>query len=151
MAGYSGTPLEKKLGIREGYRIALVNEPEGFSATVAWPNGAQTTTSSSAKNLDLVVLFVQHEDELRKEFQRWARKLSQAGSLWVAWPKLAARKKLKIDSDITEDSVRAAAFPCGFVDVKVCAIDDVWSGLKCVLRVENRGATSGNSDRAKRG
>jgi len=141
VAGYSGTPLDRKLGIKEGSRVGLVNEPAGFSQTLAWPPGAHASSDGAAQ-VDLVLLFVHHEKQLRKEFPRWAAKLTEAGALWVAWPKLAARKKQSIDSDVTDDTVRAVALLNGFVDVKVCAIDETWSGLKCVLRVENRSASA---------
>jgi len=137
-AGYSGTPLARKLGIKEGHRVAVLHAPPDFVDGLALPPGARVLGRLGRGPLDLVVLFVRMRGELEDSFGAVAQHLTPEGSLWVAWPKTAARKRLGIASDMTEDTVRAVAFPHGFVDVKVCAIDEVWSGLRCVLRVENR-------------
>jgi hypothetical protein len=137
-AGYSGTPLARKLGIKEGHLLGLVNAPPGFAEGLDLPGGVRVVTELGRLTLDVVVLFVLQQAELRAAFPKMARRLCPDGSLWVSWPKITARKKLGLDSDMTEDAVRAVAFPNGFVDIKVCAVDEVWSGLRCVLRRENR-------------
>lgn len=137
-AGYSGTPLARKLGLKEGALVGLVNPPANFQEQLDLPEGVRLVTELGRLTLDTAILFVLHEAELRAAFPRIAKRLSPSGSLWVSWPKLAARKKRGIESDMTEDAVRAVAFPNGFVDIKVCAIDEVWSALRCVLRRENR-------------
>lgn len=138
LAGYSGTPLARKLGIKEGHRLAILNAPDDFLTQLDLPMGVQTTDSLGRVTLDMVLLFVRLRRELEAGFPRAAKRLTPEGALWVVWPKLTARKRLGIVSDITEDTVREVAFPNGFVDVKVCAVDEVWSGLRCVLRLENR-------------
>ena len=134
MAGYSGTPLPKKLGIKEGGRVALVNAPDGFDATLgSLPEGVVTTRRAGASH-DVVVLFVKQRAALEKALPRLEKAIFPAGAIWVAWPKKAS----KVPTDITEDTVRDVCLPRGLVDVKVCAIDDVWSGLKLVWRKELR-------------
>ena len=130
--GYSGKPLVSKLGIKPGQRVSIVGAPAGFRLA-GLPEGVALTGGRSAE-LDLILLFVPDRASLRKEFQKQAKRLKQAGQLWVAWPKKAS----KVASDLTEDGVREVCLPTGFVDVKVCAIDDTWSGLKLVVRRELR-------------
>jgi hypothetical protein len=135
MAGYSGTPLPKKLGIAEGARLALLHAPDDFAATLGeLPPGA-TVTARLGKSHDVIVAFV----DARAHLERAAPKLEAAifpdGAVWVAWPKKAS----KVPTDMTEDVVRQVFLPRGLVDVKVCAIDDTWSGLKVVWRKERRG------------
>lgn len=139
-AGYSGTPLEKKLGIKGGQALALLGALPGFRATLSLPADVRLVDvlTRGTPDLDLVVLFVLLRKDLQAQFPRVVQRLKPAASFWIAWPKLAARKKTGMISDMTEDVVREIALPHGFVDVKVCAIDEVWSGLKCVLRVERR-------------
>lgn len=134
MAGYSGTPLVQKLGIRAGMRVAVRHPPEGFHAALSpWPAGA-VITRPGAVPLDLVLLFTDRAATLEAEFARAARVLTPAGALWVAWPKKAAR----VPTDLTEDRVRAIGLAAGLVDVKVCAVTEVWSGLKFVRRLADR-------------
>jgi hypothetical protein len=135
MAGYSGTPLPKKLGIRDGDAVAVLGAPAGWQAGVDL-GGAAVRTALGKPPLDLVLLFVRTRAELAAAWKRTTAALTPAGALWVAWPKKSARAI--IPSDMTEDFVREVALPAGWVDNKVCAIDDVWSGLRCVLRLENR-------------
>jgi hypothetical protein len=133
-AGYSGTPLAAKLGIKEGSRAALVRAPGGFEATLA-PLPARCRVSRRlGRSLDLVMVFVSRRADLERDWDRLTAALVPAGMLWVAWPKKAS----KVPTDMTEDVVRAVALPRGWVDTKVCAVDGVWSGLRCVWRVENR-------------
>ena len=134
MAGYSGTPLPAKLGIRPGARIGLRNAPPGFRTLLEpWPEDA-VVTGPRARELDLVVLFATTARELEKEFRRGAAALVPAGALWIGWPKKASG----VATDLAEDRVREIGLAAGLVDVKVCAIDDTWSGLKFVVRSKDR-------------
>lgn len=134
MAGYSDTPLPKKLGLKENLRVALVNAPEGFSAYLdPFPAGT-VIVKSLTKPLDLVLLFVTREKELAKQFPALAKKLSTNGMIWVAWPKKASG----VVTDLSFTPVQRIGLEKGLVDVKVCAIDDVWSGLKFVIRLKDR-------------
>jgi hypothetical protein len=134
MAGYSGTPLVAKLGITPGARIGMRHAPEGLVAALQpWPAGATITTPATGP-LDGLLLFVREAAVLEAEFAPGAATLVPAGMLWVAWPKKAA----KVATDLTEDRVRAIGLAAGLVDVKVCAIDATWSGLKFVRRLADR-------------
>jgi hypothetical protein len=134
MAGYSGTPLPKKLGLKENQRIALVNAPAGFEKTLGvLPKGAEIVKRLSSP-LDLVVLFVDQEKQLSKQFSSIASKLASNGMIWVAWPK----KSSGVPTDLTFDPVQRIGLDSGLVDVKICAIDEIWSGLKFVIRVKDR-------------
>jgi hypothetical protein len=133
MAGYSGTPLVKKLGIKEGFNVALVNEPDGLRRALTLPRGI-AVSAKSRKPLDFVLLFVHTQQALEKNFLRYAAKLTPAGMLWVSWPK----KTSGVQTDLNENIVRDIGLAKGMVDVKVCAIDDVWSGLKFVFRLKDR-------------
>ncbi|HEX6280282.1 MAG TPA: hypothetical protein VFZ49_09760 [Pyrinomonadaceae bacterium] len=136
-AGYSGTPLAKKLGIKEGFLIVSVNEPSDYRALLG-PLPRDTAIAGAVGNapsqIDLVHLFTNSRDELFRELPRWMRSIRPNGAIWVSWYKKAAR----LPTEITEDVVRDAALPLGLVDVKVCAVDEKWSGLKLVIRKENR-------------
>ena len=133
-AGYSGTPLVRKLGYKPGMRVHHVAAPEDFAALVGeLPDGVRVL-ARPAGDLDLVMLFVTERAQLERRLPRLHAKLSQDGMVWVAWPKRAS----KVPTDMTEDVVRDVALPRGLVDVKVCAIDDTWSGLKLVIRKELR-------------
>ena len=133
-AGYSGTPLPKKLGIKDGARVALLNAPPAFRDTLApLPDGV-TFTRGTERPLDLVVLFVRSESELRSAFAPAAARLTPSGMLWVAWPKKAA----KVPTDLVEGTVQRIGLEHGLVDTKVCAIDGTWSGLKFVRRLTDR-------------
>ena len=135
MAGYSGTPLPKKLGINDGTRVALVNAPAGFDDTLgALPDGVVVARRAGASH-DVIVVFVKQRAALEKALPKLEQAIFPVGAIWTAWPKKAS----KVPTDITEDTVREVCLPRGLVDVKVCAIDDVWSGLKLVWRKELRG------------
>jgi hypothetical protein len=133
-AGYSGTPLVRKLGFKPGMRAHYVAAPDGFDALLGeLPDGVRVL-GRPAPQLDLVVLFVLTRAELERRLAGLHAKLVQDGMLWVAWPKRAS----KVPTDMTEDVVRDVALPRGLVDVKVCAIDETWSSLKLVIRKELR-------------
>src|SRR5713226_4726140 len=123
MAGYSATPLAKKLGIKERSRIALVNEPRSFRETLGDLASGVAFVGESEKNLDLILCFVRSQSELSKRFTKLASKLAPAGMLWVAWPKKASG----VASDLSDGVVREIGLAAGLVDTKVCAIDEVWS------------------------
>jgi hypothetical protein len=129
MAGYSGTPLIKKLGIKEGHRVLLRNAPRKLPDELR-----DYAEEQPSKKLDVVVLFVMSQAEFRAEFARLSKTIVPDGMIWVAWPKKASG----IKTDLTEDVIRNHALEGKFVDVKVCAIDDTWSGLKLVVRKELR-------------
>jgi len=136
--GYSGTPLAKKLGIKDGYLIVTVNEPSQYRGLLA-PLPSNVTLTDAPRyvqtaKIDVVHLFTNDRDELFHELPKWMRSIRPDGVIWVSWYKKAA----KLPTEITEDTVREAALPLGLVDVKVCAVDDKWSGLKLVIRKENR-------------
>ena len=137
MAGYSGTPLPKKLGIGEGARLALVRAPDGFAAFLAplLPNGVRVRSRLSG-TLDVVLFFVTRRSELERRFAGMARALEPAGGLWIAWPK----KTAGVATDLSENVVREIGLGNGLVDNKVCAVDDVWSGLRFVYRLADRPA-----------
>jgi len=132
--GYSGTPLVRKLGLEQGMRAHYAGAPDVFPALLGeLPDGVRVL-ARPAPELDLVVLFVRSCAELERRLGGLHAKLSRDGMLWVAWPKRAS----KVPTDMTEDIVRDVALPRGLVDVKVCAIDATWSGLKLVIRRELR-------------
>lgn len=134
MAGYSGTPLAKKLGLRGGQRVAARGAPSDFRRTLEpLPPGIYWQTDLQAP-LDCVLLFAPVAAALEPALRQAAAALTPAGMLWVAWPKKAA----KVPTDLTEDRVRAHGLAIGLVDVKVCAISEVWSGLKFVRRLRDR-------------
>ncbi|GAA0561310.1 DUF3052 family protein [Paractinoplanes ferrugineus] len=140
MAGYSGTPLPRKLGIKPGHRVALLEAPAGFEATLEdLPDGVVIRPDLAADlaagvPTDVIVLFVTERHVLRARLDEVRRGLAQNGGFWVAWPKRAS----KVPTDVTEDVIRAIALPTGLVDNKVCAINEIWSGLRLVIRRENR-------------
>ncbi len=134
MAGYSGKPLVEKLGVKPGHRLALLEAPPGFEDVLgALPEGV-VPTATLGRAHDLIVLFVTSRARLEKRFAAAAKRLDPAGGLWVSWPKRASG----VATDVTEDVVREVALAAGLVDVKVCAVDETWSGLKCVVRVKDR-------------
>jgi len=134
MAGYSGTPLAKKLGIKEGSRIALVNAPKDFeSELVGLPDNVEFIKRST-KSLDMILFFVLTEQALARDFSKHATKLTANGMLWIAWPK----KSSGVATDLTESRVQRIGLDAGLVDVKVCAINEIWSGLKFVYRLKDR-------------
>jgi len=131
--GYSGTPLAKKLGIKEGSTVVSINAPDNYPKLIAPLPGGVTFTDNIAK-ADVIHLFTNSRDELFAELSRYKSSMKPAAAIWVSWYKKAA----KLPTEITEDTIREAALPLGFVDVKVCAVDEKWSGLKVVIRKENR-------------
>ena len=133
MAGYSGTPLVKKLGIKSGFNVAFVNAPRDFARDLDLPTEV-TINSKSHKPLDFALLFVKSEKELAVGFSAYAARLTPAGMLWVSWPK----KSTGVIADLSETNVRTIGLAAGLVDVKMCAVDDVWSGLKFVFRLKDR-------------
>ena len=134
MAGYSGTPLAKKLGIKEGSRMFLLNAPENYLDLVApLPAGVQVAAQITS-HTDIVHTFSTKKEELSQALHTCLKRMRPDGMIWVSWPK----KSSKVPTDITEDTIREVALPLGLVDIKVCAVDDVWSGLKLVIRKENR-------------
>jgi hypothetical protein len=138
MAGYSETPLPKKLGIKPETRLALVSPPDGFDETLgALPERVELRPRVRGP-LDVIVFFTTSAAELRRRFDKLAAALDPAGALWVAWPK----KSSGVTTDLTENVVRDVALPKGLVDNKVCAIDEIWSGLRLVIRRENRPSPS---------
>lgn len=127
-AGYSGKPLAAKLGLRDGQRFHLVGAPQGYLAALAPPAGL--TLSRTARGADVIQLFVTRRADLDRLFEALHAGLAPGGMIWVSWPKAASG----VPSDVREETVREVALPRGFVDVKVCAVDETWSGLKLVRR-----------------
>lgn len=134
-AGYSGTPLVKKLGVRPGMKVAIVGAPEGFAdGTLGELPAGVAVASRLGGSKDMVIFFTTERAELSSNLGALREAIAPDGMVWVAWPKKAA----KVPTDMTEDVVREVALPTGLVDVKVCAIDATWSGLKLVIRKELR-------------
>ncbi|HUJ75886.1 MAG TPA: DUF3052 domain-containing protein [bacterium] len=139
MAGYSGTPLPQKLGVKAGSRLVLVNAP---AEAAAWltplPPGVRPRRArvpDPAGSVDVLLLFCLQRDMLARQLQSWLPALTAAGGLWVAWPKRSSGVK----TDLDEAAVRTAGLATGLVDNKVCAISEVWSGLRFVTRLKDRG------------
>lgn len=136
MAGYSGTPLPQKLGIKSGARVALVRAPDGFEKALR-PLPANVTLRDQARGAqDVVVFFVTRRAELERRFATLARAVAPAGGLWIAWPK----KTAYVATDLSENLVRELGLDNGLVDNKVCAVDEIWSGLRFVYRLKDRPA-----------
>ena len=134
MAGYSGTPLAKKLGIKEGTRIALVNAPKDFQSELGeLPDGVKFLKPST-KSLDLILFFVLSERVLASGFAKLADRLTSNGMIWIAWPK----KSSGVATDLSFERVQRIGLDAGLVDVKICAVDETWSGLKFVYRLKDR-------------
>lgn len=134
-AGYSGTPLPRKLGIKPGQRIAFLDAPPEFVRALGeLPEGVESPRTQARGPLDLVVAFFLERRRLQQRLPRLIAALDPAGALWIAWPKRASG----VATDVTEDVVRELGLAAGVVDVKVCAIDATWSGLKLVIRVQDR-------------
>jgi hypothetical protein len=134
VAGYSGTPLSKKLGIKPGSKVHLLEAPPGHRKLLApLPDGVEFVPHLSEAT-DLVHFFAMSKGQLGKTLPAIRKKMRADAVVWVSWPKKAAH----VATDLTEDVVRDLALPLGLVDVKVCAVDDVWSGLKLVVRKELR-------------
>jgi len=130
MAGYSGTPLVQKLGIKEGHRVAILTAPAGFTLGALPAAVTVQTTLAGKAPLDVVILFVTQRAVFERQLAKIRPRMAPACGTWIAWPKAAA----KIPTEVTENVVREVALPTGLVDNKVCAIDDTWSGLRLVIR-----------------
>jgi hypothetical protein len=134
MAGYSGTPLTKKLGIRDGLRVSLIGIPADVRADLQSALAGCSMVKDSKGPIDFVMLFAKSQTELKTKFARSAEQLAPAGMLWVSWPKRASG----VPTDMNENDVRRIGLEEGLVDVKVCAVSEVWAGLKFVRRVKDR-------------
>lgn len=134
MPGYSGTPLAKKLGVKDDFRIALLHVPEDVKTELDDAFAKCKIERITSKDLDFIFLFAKSRAGLEMELWPAAKALAPAGMLWISWPK----KSSGVATDLTEDVVRQAGLGAGLVDVKVCAVTDVWSGLKFVIPVKNR-------------
>jgi len=133
MAGYSGTPLAKKLGIKPATKLFTVAAPEHYDELLApLPEGVKRVRKID--DADVAHFFVTARVRLDKELRAAVPKMQQDAAIWISWPKKAA----KVETDITEDTVREVALPLGLVDIKVCAVDEIWSGLKLVIRKQLR-------------
>jgi hypothetical protein len=133
-AGYSGTPLSRKLGIKPGHRLALLAAPPDFEATLgALPDGVALRRDGRA-TADVVVAFTTEAADLERRFPALARRIPPDGGLWIAWPKRASG----VPTDLSENIVREIGLAVGLVDNKVCAIDETWSGLRFVYRLKDR-------------
>jgi hypothetical protein len=135
-AGYSGTSLVQKLGIKEMHRVAVLGAPHGFALGVL-PAGTRLQHTLAGKALDVLVVFVTRRSDLVARIATCRQRMQPAAGLWIAWPKRASG----MATDITEHTIREVALPTGLVDNKVCAIDDTWSGLRLVIRKELREGT----------
>jgi hypothetical protein len=134
MAGYSGTPLSKKLGIKEMFRVTFVGLPADVRAELRGALAGCSVVRDGHGLLDFAMVFAKKQTELKSEFARLARQLAPAGMLWVSWPK----KTSGVAADMNENDVRRIGLEAGLVDVKVCAVSEVWSGLKFVRRLADR-------------
>ncbi len=141
MAGYSGTPLVQKIGIKPGHRVILRNQPETFLRDLGELPQDVIRSDRLTGTGNVVVYFTERLAALEKDFPRLARTLLPDGMLWISWPKKASGRA----TDLTEDVVRKVGLKCGLVDVKVCAIDETWSGLKFVIPLKSRPASSGSA------
>jgi hypothetical protein len=134
MAGYSGTPLVKKIGIKSGDRLLFCNEPSDFRKTLGDLPENATVLKASKGPVNVAILFSYRQSHLEKNFPSLAKSLQQNGMLWVGWPKKASG----VATDLTENIVRDIGLANGLVDTKVCAIDETWSGLRFVIRLKDR-------------
>jgi hypothetical protein len=133
--GYSGTPLAKKLGLKAPMTLLTLGAPDGYAGWLGeLPEGVVLTTTRGRGEVQAAHVFTTDATELRKHLTALRRALAPSGFVWVSWPKKAS----KVPTDVTEDVIRDVALPMGFVDVKVCAVTDVWSGLKLVIRKSER-------------
>jgi hypothetical protein len=133
VVGYSGTPLAAKLGVKEGSRVALLYAPKAFS--VEFPSGVSVRRRAQG-SVDVVVAFFVKQAKLDQRLPSLGSLIFPSGGLWIAWPKKSSR----VDTDLTDDVIRRLALPRGLVDNKVCAVDETWSALRFVWRLENRGS-----------
>lgn len=132
--GYSGTPLPKKLGLKETTRLVVLNEPAEYAALLGpLPPGLERQSAPS-KTTNLVHVFVTRRQELARSLAALRTRLNAEAVVWVSWPKKSSR----VPSEVTEDTIRELALALGWVDIKVCAVSEVWSGLKLAVRKESR-------------
>jgi hypothetical protein len=137
MAGYSGTPLWKKLGYETGISAYVDGGPSNYISLLALPADVAVTWLRSAKSeMEFVHFFATSASKLKRRLEFYRKRIVPGGVIWVSWPK----KSSGVKSDITEDTIRDVALPMGLVDIKVCAVDEVWSGLKLMIRKERRAA-----------
>jgi hypothetical protein len=134
MPGYSGTPLAKKLGIKDGFRVALLHVPDEVETELRNALMKCRRETVASEDLDFILLFAKSLTVLKVELSSAAKALAPAGMLWISWPK----KSSGVPTDLTEDVIRQSGLAAGLVDVKVCAVTVVWSGLKFVIPVKNR-------------
>ena len=134
MAGYSGTPLVKKLGIKPDFDIAFINAPKNFINQLDLPSSVKVKSFSRNQVFDFILLFTKSRTVLNAAFAQCAHKLKTNGMLWVSWPKQSSG----VRTDLNENVVRDIGLTAGLVDVKVCAVDEIWSGLKFVYRLKDR-------------
>ncbi len=135
MTGYSGTPLAKKLGIKDGYHIALVNEPDYyFNLFTELPDNIHWYRNMDHPELDMIHLFVTSREIYSNQLHKAKNQIKKSGTIWISWPK----KTSGIISDLNDNIIREMALETGLVDVKVCAVNEVWSGLKLVYRLKDR-------------
>jgi hypothetical protein len=149
VAGYSGTPLAKKLGIKAGATLFLSNAPKNYASLVApLPDGVRMVARVTAVT-DLMHFFFTSRKHLERGLKSALKSMRPDAAVWVSWPK----KSSGVATDVTEDTIRAVALPMGLVDIKVCAVDDVWSGLKLVVRRDRRpfGSAALSGPRRSRG
>ena len=133
-AGYSGTPLAKKLGIKEGFKIRLVNEPDYyFKLFTDMPSGIKNSADRKTKR-DFIHYFTKSASQLHKDIKQLRQQMEEDGMLWISWPK----KSAKVETDVDENIVRGIGLKNGLVDIKVCAVDETWSALKFVIPVKDR-------------
>jgi hypothetical protein len=134
LAGYSGTPLVKKIGIKPGHRLALVDAPVGFKNELLDLPEEVEFVSGDKKALDVILFFMKSRASLEKHLPRLKTSIAQAGMIWAVWPKKASG----VETDLNENIIRDSGLAIGLVDIKVCAINEVWSGLKFVIPVKDR-------------
>jgi hypothetical protein len=134
MAGYSETPLAQKLGIKPAMTVTVINEPADYRLLLGQGADGVEFSDEARSDSSFVHLFTTRRSELQKQLSRLRKKIPDTSTVWVSWPK----KSAGVPTDVTEDVIRAVALPLGFVDVKVCAIDETWSGLKLMVRRANR-------------
>ena len=134
MAGYSGTPLPQKLGTKPGLMVVTINPPANYRRLLGQIPDSVTFSERLKSGSSFVHLFTSRRSEMQKKMSILRDKISDNGAIWVSWPK----KSSGISTDVTEDVIREIALPLGFVDIKVCAVDETWSGLKLMIRRENR-------------
>jgi hypothetical protein len=134
VSGYSGTPLAKKLGIKDAHRGVLIGAPDGFEGTLEPLPDDVVIRYQARGRFDVIVFFVDREAHLRRRFTRLSRRLGANGGFWIGWPKKAS----KVPTDLSFDVVQTIGLDEGLVDNKICAIDETYSGLRFVVRVENR-------------